>query len=99
MWKGCGRRTQDARQGGSLLPPAMVRRRERRAVSRLTAAPAPRRPAGGAGVALAPLPLERIGDCQRRPGLDERGARTRERSKATSISAVNQQVTMTAALV
>jgi hypothetical protein len=41
----------------------------------------------------------RIGDCQRRPGFAVRGARTRERSNETNINAVNQQVTMTAALV
>jgi hypothetical protein len=41
----------------------------------------------------------RNGDDQRRPGVPESGARTRERSKATSISAANQQVTITAALV
>jgi len=75
-----------------------VRKCERRAASRLSPAPALRRPAGGAGLALAP-PLARIGDCQRRPGIAERGARIRERSKATNISAANQQVTMTAALV
>jgi len=76
----------------------MVRRCERRAASTFSAAPVPRRPAGWTGVALAP-PLARIGDCQRRPGVAVRGARIRERSKATNISAVNQQVTMTAALV
>src|ERR1700722_3655579 len=91
-------RPQDARQGGSLLPPAIVRKRERRAASRLSAAPVPRRPFGGVGVAAAP---ERacVGDCHRRPAIAERGARVRVRSKATSNSAVNQQVTMTAALV
>jgi len=88
----------DARQGGSLLPPAIVRKCARRAASTLGASPALRRPAGGAGLALAP-PFGSIGDCQRRPGIAERGARIRERSKATNISAVNQQVTITAALV
>ena len=85
---------QDARQGGSFLPPAIVRRRERRAASRLTAAPTGRRAGGGVGAGLRP-PLARTGDCdcQRRPAIAERGARTRERSKATNINAVNQQVT------
>jgi len=87
-------RAHDVRQGGSLLPPAMVRSRGRRAGSVLNSAPAPRRPIGCAGVALA-----RNGDWPCRPSDAARGARIRERSKATSISAVNQQVTMTAALV
>jgi hypothetical protein len=87
-------RAHDVRQGGSLLPPAIVRSRGRRAASPLTSAPALRGPTGWAGVTLA-----RNGDWPCRPSDAARGARIRERSKATSIRAVNQHVTMTAALV
>jgi hypothetical protein len=92
------RRAQDACDGGSPLPPTIVRRRDRRAASRFSAVPLIRRPPGDAAPAAVP-PLARIGDCQRRAAAVGRGARIRERSKATSISAENQQVTITAALV
>src|SRR5215469_11614983 len=86
---------QDARHGGSFLPPAMLRRRERRAASGFCAAPSRLR--AGCEKLPSALPPACIGDCQCRAA--DRGAIIFDRSNATSISAANQQVTITAALV